>query len=263
MLAMVAEILAHRRARIGGDVLHRGRGIGGGSDDNRVLHGAVILEGLDHLRHGRGLLADGNIDADDVGILLVDKGVHYQGGLADLAVADDQLALAAADGDHRVDRLDARLQRLLHRLALGHTQGLAFDGAEILGVDRPLAVHRLAEGVDHPAQQLRPDRHFHHPAGALGNIPLLDEIVVAEKHAADIVLFKVQGHAIDAVGKLDQLHGHDILKPIDAGDAVANLQNLTHLLDVDLLLELFDLLFKNRGNLFGSDFHGCNLLYEI
>jgi hypothetical protein len=34
-------------------------------------------------------------------------------GLAGLAVADDQLALAAADRDHRVDRLDAGLQRLV------------------------------------------------------------------------------------------------------------------------------------------------------
>jgi hypothetical protein len=37
--------------------------------------------------------------------------------LAGLAVADDQLALAAADVRHRVDRLDAGHHRLLHRLA--------------------------------------------------------------------------------------------------------------------------------------------------
>ena len=39
------------------------------------------------------------------------------GGLAGLAVADDQLALAAADGDERVERLEAGLHRLVHRLA--------------------------------------------------------------------------------------------------------------------------------------------------
>ena len=50
--------------------------------------------------------------------LLVDDRVDGDGGLAGLAVADDELALAAADGDHRVDGLDAGLQRLLDRLAL-------------------------------------------------------------------------------------------------------------------------------------------------
>ena len=40
------------------------------------------------------------------------------GGLAGLPVADDQLALAAADGGHGVDGLDAGLHRLLDRLAL-------------------------------------------------------------------------------------------------------------------------------------------------
>ena len=44
-------------------------------------------------------------------------GVDRDGGLAGLAVADDQLALAAADGDQRVDGLEAGLHRLVHRLA--------------------------------------------------------------------------------------------------------------------------------------------------
>jgi hypothetical protein len=50
--------------------------------------------------------------------LLVDDRVERHGGLAGLTVADDQLALAAADGDHRVDGLEARLQGLVDRLAL-------------------------------------------------------------------------------------------------------------------------------------------------
>ena len=50
-------------------------------------------------------------------------------GLAGLAVADDQLALAAADRGHRVDRLDAGLQRLVHRLALHDAGRLQLEGA--------------------------------------------------------------------------------------------------------------------------------------
>jgi hypothetical protein len=71
--------------------------------------------------HGLGdrrvLLADGDVDALHALTLLVEDRVDGDGGLARLAVADDQLALAAADRRHGVDGLDAGLQRLAHRLA--------------------------------------------------------------------------------------------------------------------------------------------------
>ena len=88
-----------------------------GGDDDRVLHRAGLAQLVDDRGHRRLLLADGDVDADDVLALLVDDRVDRDGGLAGLAVADDQLALAAADRDHRVDGLDAGLQRLVHRLA--------------------------------------------------------------------------------------------------------------------------------------------------
>ena len=88
-----------------------------GDDDDRVLHRAGLLQPLDDGGDGGRLLADGDVDADDALPLLVDDRVDRDRGLAGAAVADDQLALAAADRDHRVDRLDAGLQRLLHRLA--------------------------------------------------------------------------------------------------------------------------------------------------
>jgi hypothetical protein len=49
--------------------------------------------------------------------LLVEDRVECHGGLAGLAVADDQLALAAADRDHGVDGLEAGGHGLVHRLA--------------------------------------------------------------------------------------------------------------------------------------------------
>src|SRR3712207_8407415 len=55
---------------------------------------------------------------------------------------------AAADRDHRVDRLDAGEDRLLHRLALDHARGLELGRPGLLGVDVALAVERVAERVD-------------------------------------------------------------------------------------------------------------------
>ena len=60
--------------------------------------------------------------------LLVDHGVHGDGGLADLAVADDEFALAAADGDHRVDALHAHLHGLADGLARDDAGGDLLDG---------------------------------------------------------------------------------------------------------------------------------------
>ena len=115
---------------VGGDV-QEGRGLGGGGGDHdRVVHRPELLEGPHHLGDGRLLLADGDVDADDARALLVDDGVDRDRGLAGLAVADDELALAAADGDHGVDRLDAGLEGLLHRLAVDDAGGDPLDGVE-------------------------------------------------------------------------------------------------------------------------------------
>src|SRR5262249_5123199 len=136
--------------------------------DNRVLKGAVVLERLDDARHRRALLADADIDAVEllalvargVDLLLVQDGVDDHRGLAGLAVADDQLTLAAPYGDERVDGLKAGLHRLVHRLARDDTGSLHLDAGTLGSVDRPLAVDWLTKRIDHAAKQLLADRHF-------------------------------------------------------------------------------------------------------
>ena len=58
---------------------------------------AVAAEDVDQPRGRRFLLGDRHVDADDARPLLIEDRVDGDGGLAGLAVADDQLALAAAD----------------------------------------------------------------------------------------------------------------------------------------------------------------------
>ena len=146
----------------------------GGVDDDRVLHRAGGFERGDELGDGRGLLADADVDALHAEALLVDDRVDRDGGLAGLAVADDQLALAAADRRHGVDDLDAGLQRLLHRLAVDDAGRLDLDAADDVLRDRALAVERLAERVDDAAEEAVADRDLEDAAGRLDGLAFLD-----------------------------------------------------------------------------------------
>src|SRR5437867_11044695 len=123
----------------------RGRVAGRGGDDDAVRHSPGLFEYLDDAWHRGALLADGDVDADDVLALLVDDGVHCDGSLACLPVTDDQLPLATPDWDHRIDGLDPGLQRLAHRLAFDHPGSRDLHPAELLGLDRPLPVQRGAD----------------------------------------------------------------------------------------------------------------------
>ena len=60
------------------------------------------------------------------------------------AMAVYQLALAAANGDHRVDGLDAGLQRPVNAFAFNDTGGWGLDGARLLGNNGAFAVDGLA-----------------------------------------------------------------------------------------------------------------------
>ena len=142
-------------------------------------------------------------------------------GLAGEPVADDQLALAASDRDHGVDRLDACLHRAVHALACDDARGDPLDRHGLGGLDRPLAVERLAERVDHPADQLVADRHLEQPAGRAHLVALVEVAVVAEDHGANLVLFEVERQAVRFVGEFEQLTGHRVLQAVDLRDAVA------------------------------------------
>ena len=118
-----------------------------------------------------------------------------------------------------------------------------------------LAVDRVAERVDHAAEQALADRHVDDRVGALDDVALADVAVGAEDHHADVVDLEVQRHAADAAGELDHLAGLDVVEPVHAGDAVADREHPAHLRDLGLLAEVLDLLLEDRGDLGGLDRH--------
>jgi hypothetical protein len=99
-------------------------------------------------------------------------------------------------GHHGVDGLQAGLHRLVDRFTGDHAGGDLFDHVGELGVDRALAVDRLAQGVDHAAEQLGADGHFQNAARALDGVAFGDVFVLAQDHGADRVALEVQRQAV-------------------------------------------------------------------
>ena len=137
VLAVVHPVLGDGRTGVRRKPFEAG-GVGSRcGDDGGVVHRAALFERLPHAGDRGALLADRHVHAAHLllwvaglpVLALVEDGVDADRGLAGLAVADDQLALAAADRGLRVDGLDAGLQRLAHALALHHRRGLQFQRA--------------------------------------------------------------------------------------------------------------------------------------
>src|SRR5450631_3074771 len=261
--AVVAEVFAHGAAGERRDVLHRRRIGRGGGDDDGIFQRALLFQHLDELRDGGALLADRDVHAIQLDLLvaggverlLVQDGVERDRGLAGLAVADDQLALAAADRDQRVDRFQAGRHRLVDRFARNDAGRLDVDAHPLVGLDRTLAVDRIAERIDHAAEQALADRGVDDGAGALDGLAFLDLAVGAENHDADVIGFEIQRHAAGAVLEFDHLAGLDVVEAVDAGNAVADGQHLSDFGNLSLLAEILDLVLEDRGNFRGADVH--------
>src|SRR5205085_8936089 len=198
---------------------------------------------------------DGDINAVELHLLvaalvdgaLVDDGVDGDRGLSGLPVADDQLALAAADGNEAVDRLDSRLHGFIHGAAWNDPRRFHVHAAALRDIgDVALAVDRIAERVDDPSEQSLADRHVHDGAGALDRVAFLDAGVAPEDHRTDIVGFEIERHALDAAGKFDQFAGLDVVEPINPRDAVADAQDFAHFADLGFGAEVLDLALEDR-----------------
>ena len=246
------DVLAHGRTGVGRQVLQRCRVLGAGHHDDGVLHGPELLQHGHRLGHRGELLADGHVDADEALALLVDDGVHRHGGLARLAVADDELALAAPDGDEGVDGLDAGLHGRVHRLAADDAGRHAFHGASRGGRDGPLVIDGPPQGVHDAADEPRTDRHLDDGAGGLDGVTLLDLGVVAQDDRADRLLLEVERHALDATGELQQLGGQGTLETVDAGDAVTDLHDGADGACLQPCVELVDGGLDDLGDVVGA-----------
>src|SRR5262249_4595445 len=257
VLALVHPVLADGRAGVGREPLEAGRVGRRRGHDRGVLQGTGLLQRRAHAGDRGALLPYGDVDAADLlGRVaafpvrpLVDDRVDAHRGLAGLAVTDDQLALAAADRGHRVDRLDAGLQRLGDVLALYHARRLQLQRPLLLGGDLADAVGRRAERVNAADQVSGANRHRKHAAGALDRLALLDALEVAEDDRADVANVEVERDAKHAALELEQLVGHGRGQALDVRDAVTRVDHDTDLFGRGIARERGDVIIDRAPDL--------------
>lgn len=202
----------------------------GGSNDDGVLHGVVLLKGLDELSDGGTLLTDGNVDtvkllglvgaSGVVPTLLVEHGVKSDGSLTSLTITNDQLTLTTADGNHGVDGLETGLDGLRDGLTGENTGSLELGTGSLGGLDGALAIDGVTESVDDTAEKLHTDGNVDNLTGTLDGLTLLDETVRTEKNDTDLAGLEVHAHALDTGGELDELLSLDVGHTVNTGDTI-------------------------------------------
>ena len=131
-----------------------------------------------------------------------------------------------------------------------------FDRAALGGDDRALAVQRVPQRIDHAAQNRLAYRHAQQPPGAPHFLPFVNRKVIAENDHPHRILFQVHGQSKNLAGKLDHFSGHDAGKSVNLRDPVTDLEDSSHLANVDTGLVLLNLLPENGSDLVGFESHG-------
>ena len=239
--------------------MSRGRRVGASRHHDGVFHRTSFFQLSDDASDVRLLLADSDVnivnraETFNADVLLVDAGlidhrVHTDGRLARRTVADDQLALTAANRNHRVNGHDACLQRLADGFALDDAGRDFFHRIECGFLDRSLAIKRTTEGVHHATEKAFADRHGEQLARGLHLGALANAQVITQHDGADLGLFEVQRDADDAVAEVEHLVEHRLGQAFDLGHTVGDFAHGADVLPGDRRFNAGDLGFNFLEN---------------
>ena len=201
-------------------------------------------------------MSDSAVHADHLGkaevlCALVDDRVHDESSLSGVAVPDDELTLAAADGRESVHDLDPRLQGDFHGSTLGHPRSDELQRhRRIVGNGQGSSVQRSAERIDDPAEKIIGNAegeersrglqlHAFRHVGILGEKEHPCEVFVQAHDEAEPAVFELNELAISRAGKAVRTHN-----AVPHGDHMADIGHCrTHFRGLELLLYLPDKVF--------------------
>ncbi len=226
-----------------------------------MFHSTVLFQLAKHLSNLASLLADCNIDADQVPTLLVNNCVEGDSTLPSGTITNNELALAAANGNHGINGLDTRLNRRINALAEGDTRRNPFYWSGFGSTNRTLPINRITKSINHAADEFIAHGYLNDAASGPHLIALFDVLIVAQHHRAYGLFLKVESKAHRPIGELKQLGIASITEAMGSSHAVAGLNNDTYVSCDRRSLKLLDLLSEDGCDLFGANGHAASLLF--
>jgi hypothetical protein len=217
---LIAEVFGKGQRQIGRVAAHQGRLVGGRDHHHGPLQPFLAEVVLQELLHLAATLAD-KTDHGHVGSR--EAGHHRQKHrLADPRSGEDAHALAAARGQEGVDGADAEVERFGDAAPGMRRRRVGAEGMQRRArLQRPFAVDRLAEGVDHAAE---PRRRGPHPVEARADV---------RRAAAAHTPQAAERHGEGSVAReTDHLAGHHAAVDLDV-DAPAEMHGRHRAGDLD------------------------------
>ena len=242
VLGVVSEVLTNGASRVWGQELEWS-GIGGsGSNDDGVVHGAVILKDLDNVGDGGSLLTNGNVDAvkllgligASVTNLLVKDGINSNSSLTGLSITNDELSLASTDWHKGIDGLESSLHWLVHGLSWDDTWSLELNSLSLVRLDWTKTINWSTEWINDSTEHTVTDWDIDDGTGSLNDISLLDLSIVTQDDDTNIVSLQVKGHTHNSGVELNHLSCLDLHETEDSCNTITDRDNGTEFLKVVL-----------------------------
>src|SRR5439155_16911178 len=174
-------------------------------DDRRIWHGAFLFENRERARYVGIFLTDRDVDAIERPIIVValilsslvqarlaDDGIDGDRTFASRAVADNQLALSAANRNHRINRHDASLHRLIHAAASDDARRNFFKRIKRVSLDWTFSIQWLAQGVNNTPEQCFADWNLQWFPCLSCLVAFRDLCGFAQQNSAHCSFFEVQ-----------------------------------------------------------------------
>jgi len=265
--AVVSEELSEGASGVGGDELE-GSGIGGsGGNNDGVLEGVLLSEGLHDVSNSGSLLSNSDVNAVKLLVLvtgvessfLVKDGINGDSGLTGLSISNDKLTLSSTDGYEGIDTLKSGLHGLSNRLSGDDTGSLKLNSLSFVRFDGTKSINGNTEGIDDSSEESITDRDIDNGTGSLDDISFLDFSIVSEHDDTDVISLQVKSHTLNTGVELNHLSGLDLGETENTGNTISNGDNSSEFLQVVDLVDSGNLGLQDGDGITNGRLHGVFL----
>jgi len=206
VLGSISEVFSNSASRIRSQEL-KWCGIRSscGNDDS-VVHGAEISEGLHDVGNSRSLLSNSDVDAEklllfvssSVVLLLVDNGINGNSGLTGLSVTNNELSLSSTDWHEGVNGLESSLHGLVYGFSWDNTWGLELNSLSLVALDWAETIDCVTEWVNNSTKHTKTDWNIDDGSGSLNDISFLNFSIVTQDDNTNVISLEIKGHTLNS-----------------------------------------------------------------